>query len=92
MGLIHNAVRWYRFNHGDGKRMLDRGAELMRCPYCEEETPIYRSAYDSTGMPISFSVCLWCEGILEYSGASRHPHEPYATAREIRAERQRSKP
>lgn len=92
MEFIQNVVRWYKLNRGIGKRMLDQGAELMPCPYCESETPVFRSAYNSTGMPISFSVCLWCEGILEYSGASRRPHEPYATARDLQTGERRSKP
>lgn len=85
MEFVREAVRWYRLNRGVGKRMLSEGAELLPCPHCERKTPVYRSAYDATGDPISFSVCLWCMGLIEYSGVSRRPHEPYATAKEIQA-------
>lgn len=92
VGLIQKVVRWYRFNHGIGKQMLNQGAELLPCPHCGRETPVFRSVYDSAGMPISFSVCLWCDGFIEYSGASLQPHEPYATARDLQTEGQHSKP
>ena len=92
MEIVRQVIEWYRFNRGVGKRMLDDGAEPMPCPHCERETPVFRSSYDSTGDPTSFSVCCWCGGLIEYSGASRRPHEPYATAREIQAERRRPEP
>lgn len=92
MGLVHDAIKWYSFTRGVGKQMLDHGATLMPCPHCEKETPVFQSAYNSAGLPISFSVCRWCDGIIEHSGATRHPHEPYATAREIQTKGRRSKP
>lgn len=58
MGLVQNVVRWYKLNHGIGKQMLDNGAELMPGPYCEAETPVFQSTYDSSGLLILFSVCL----------------------------------
>lgn len=92
MGLVQNVVHWYKLNHGVGKQMVDNGAEHMVCPYCDAETPVFQSTYNSSGLPISFSVCLWCDGIIEYSGASLQPHEPYATARDLQTEDRRSKP
>lgn len=92
MGLVQNVVRWYKLTYGVGKQMVADGAELMSCPYCEAKTPVFQSAYNSAGLPISFSLCLWCDGFLEYSGASLQPHEPYATARDVQAEERHSKP
>ena len=71
MGLVERVIRWYRFERGVGKRMLERDAERMPCPYCERETPVFRSTYDSSGLPTPSNVCLWCHGLIEYSGASR---------------------
>ncbi|ADB63351.1 hypothetical protein Htur_4550 (plasmid) [Haloterrigena turkmenica DSM 5511] len=90
MGLVQNVVRWYKLNHGVGKQMLDRGAELLSCPHCHEETPIFRSSYDSLGNPLSFSVCLWCDGLVEYSDGVSQPHAPYATARDLQGDRPES--
>lgn len=86
MGLITRVVRWYKLTYGVGDTMLSAGAELLPCPHCGAETPVYHTTYDATGDPVSFSVCLWCEGLIEYSTAVGHPHHPYATAQELRAE------
>ena len=91
MKLVETVKQWYSLTHGRGKRLLDQGAELMVCPFCEEETPIFQSEYNTAGMPVSFSVCLWCEGVIEYSEGAVAPHEPYATARDLQAEAGRSK-
>lgn len=82
MNPVRPLVRWYKLSHGVGKEMRDRGAELMACPHCGDDTPVYRSAYDSAGTPLSFTVCLWCEGLIEYSGPTDEAHEPYATIRD----------
>lgn len=92
MGLLHRMVRWYKFNYGIGNAMRSAGAELLPCPHCDTETPIYRSTYDSTGDPISFSICLWCDGFIEYSDTIGRPHEPYASVQEIQLDGRRSKP
>ncbi len=92
MSLIQYVVRWYRLNCGVGKQMLDQGAELRSCPHCTEETPVYRSGYDSLGNPISFSVCLWCDGLIEYSDGVSRPHAPYATTRDLQGDRPASRP
>ncbi len=92
MRIVQNVIRWYRLNHGVGKEMLESGAELMPCPYCEKETPVFQSTYNSAGLPILFSVCLWCDGFIEFSGASLEPHEPYATAHDPQTEERHSKP
>ncbi|WP_435196402.1 hypothetical protein [Natronomonas sp. EA1] len=92
MRFLHELIRWYKLNHGIGKAMCAAGAEIMACPHCGDGTPIYRSAYDSGGTPLSFTVCLWCEGFIEYSPTLGRPHEPYASARDVRLERRQSKP
>lgn len=86
MGLFKKVVRWYKLNHGVGDTMLTAGAELRPCPHCAAETPVYRTTYDSSGNPVSFTVCLWCAGLIEYSGAVGHPHDPYASVQELRAD------
>lgn len=86
MEIIHTMVRWYKFNYGVGREMRAQGAEVMPCPYCGHDTAVYQSDYDPTGDPISFSVCLWCEGFIEYSGATTRPHEPYATVRDLQTD------
>jgi hypothetical protein len=92
MGLVHRVLRWYKLNYGVGNTMLAEGAELLACPHCETDTPIYRSAYDSAGDPVSFSVCLWCGGLIEYSDLSGRPHEPYVSARDLQLDQHRSRP
>ena len=92
MGILQTAIRWYRLNHGGGKRMLEHGAELLPCPHCETETPVFESTYDADGMPGSFSVCLWCDGLIEYDPAVARPHEPYVITDDSRTEEPRSKP
>lgn len=92
MEFLREAIGWYRLNRGVGKRMRDDGAQPMPCPHCARETPVFRSSYDATGDPTSFSVCCWCRGLIEYGGSSSRPHAPYATAKEIQAEGRRSKP
>lgn len=89
MRVFHKLIHWYRLNHGIGEKMRDKGAVLMPCPHCEAKTYVYRSQYDETGMPISFSICLWCEGVIEYGGLDIFPTEPYRS-HERRAEYSRS--
>lgn len=90
MGIIHALIRWYRLNHGIGKAMDENGAELVSCPYCGNETYVYRSQYNDIEMPTVFSVCLWCDGIIESGKRNKYPSEPFGS-RERRAERGRSK-
>lgn len=92
MGIIQNVVRWYKLNLGVGKQMVNEGAALMSCPYCDEATPVFQSTYNSDGLPISFSVCLWCNGFIEYGRTSLQTHEPYATAQDSQTEERESKP
>lgn len=92
MKLIYRMVRWLKLNYGVGKTMCTNGAEVLSCPHCDHETPVYRSDYDSTGAPLSFSVCLWCDGLIEYGGATMDPHEPYASAKDLQTDHRRSKP
>jgi hypothetical protein len=63
--------------------MVEAGATPMRCPHCDAETPIYASEYDTAGNPVSFTVCLWCGGIVEFSEMTEAPHEPYATTGDL---------
>ena len=83
MGLIHKAVRWYKLNRGRGNEMRTQGALVASCPHCENDTPVFLTEYDSHGNPLSFSVCVWCEGYIEYDGTTATAHEPYATIKEI---------
>jgi len=46
--------------------MRERGATVVQCPRCGNETPVYETSYDASGEPLSFSVCLWCSGYVEY--------------------------
>jgi hypothetical protein len=87
MLLIHRLRQWYIFQYGRGKTMRDHGATLLPCPHCGNETPVYHSSYDTAGNPIDFSVCLWCEGLIEYSGMTTDPHEPYASAKDVQQTR-----
>lgn len=91
MVSLHRVVRWVKLNHGVGKEMRSHGAEILSCPHCDRDTPVFRTEYSSTGTPISFSVCLWCDGVIEYGPGAARPHEPYATARDIQADRRQSK-
>ena len=84
MQFIHRLKRWYSFNRGRGREMLAAGATPRQCPHCGVETPVYRSSYDRTGSPVSFSVCLWCDGFIELDDLSNEPREPYATPTELR--------
>jgi hypothetical protein len=83
MGLIHRAVRWYKLNLGRGKEMRTQGAIVASCPHCGNDTPVFHTEYDSHGDPLSFSVCVWCAGYIEYDGTTATAHEPYATIQEI---------
>lgn len=82
MSLIHAVRKWYKLNLGRGKAMCENGAEILSCPHCGDETPVYQTEYASDGTPISFSVCLWCQGSIEYGELSDQPHEPYLSAAE----------
>ncbi|MFB6130559.1 MAG: hypothetical protein ABEJ28_07040 [Salinigranum sp.] len=57
--------------------MLAAGATPMCCPHCGAETPVYESDYDESGDPVSFSVCLWCDGLVEFDARTGEVHEPY---------------
>lgn len=82
MELVHDIRKWYMLNWGRGKKMRENGAEMLPCPHCREETPVYQSKYGSDGRPVSFSVCLWCYGMIEHSKLRTAPHEPYLSANE----------
>jgi hypothetical protein len=78
MGTIHNVVRWYKLAWGRGRQMRQRGAIVETCPHCEKDTPVFRTEYDSRGNPLSFVVCVWCDGFIEYDGKTATVREPYA--------------
>lgn len=78
MQPIHRLKRWYSFNYGRARAMVEAGATPMRCPHCDEETPLYASEYGGSGDPLTFTVCLWCEGFVEFDEEARTTHEPYA--------------
>lgn len=65
--------------------MREAGATVELCPHCGKDTPVYPSSYGADGAPLSFSVCVWCEGIVEYGPDAATPHDPYAGAEAIRA-------
>lgn len=44
---------------------------------------VYGRTIDSVGRPLSVTVCLWYDGLIEYSGLTDEAHEPYATAQDI---------
>lgn len=77
MGFVYAFRRWRKLNRGHGRAMRDAGAAVMACPHCGNDTPIYRSEYDADRRALSFSVCVWCEGYIEYDGTT--PRTPYAT-------------
>lgn len=54
--------------------------------YCDRDTAVSHSTYYTRGEPTSFSVCLWCGGLIEYSRLVRRPHEPYESARTLRTQ------
>jgi len=83
MEIVHKVLRWYRLNRGRGKEMRAQGATIAPCPHCENDTPVFHTEYDSRGNRLSFSVCVWCEGYIEYDGTTATAHEPYVTIREI---------
>lgn len=83
MGIVHKIVRWYKLTYGTGKEMCENGARIAPCPHCGNDTPVYRSSYDSKGEPLSFSVCVWCDGLIEQRPDALAPHSPYATREEI---------
>ncbi|MFT4889506.1 MAG: hypothetical protein ACI9YT_000415 [Halobacteriales archaeon] len=83
--MLHKLISWYKFSHGRGKEMLENGASLEPCPHCGKDTPVYRSTYSSRGEPLSFSVCVWCESLIEYNTTALKPHHPFATPAEITA-------
>jgi len=85
MGIIHRLVRWVKLTRGVGREMRERGATVQPCPHCGNDTPVYRSAENDAGEPTSFSVCLWCEGLIEYGSIALAPHHPYASTEEIMA-------
>lgn len=64
--------------------MRKHGAEVMACPHCGRGTPVFRSDYDRTGTPLSFTVCLWCEGYLEWNGYTGKAHKPYTGLKRVR--------
>lgn len=82
MGLVHDLRKWYSLNWCQGKAMRENGAEILPCPHCGAETPVYQSDYGNDGWPMSFSVCLWCNGAIEYSELGSDPHEPYLSTKE----------
>ena len=83
MGIVHKALRWYKLNRGRGKEMRTQGAIVAPCPHCRNDTPVFETEYDSHGNPLSFSVCVWCEGYIEYDGLTATAHEPYTTIKGI---------
>lgn len=83
MGIIHEVLRWYKLKRGRGREMRASGAVVATCPHCERDTPVFATEYDTHGDPLSFSVCVWCEGFIEYDGTTATAHEPYATLEEI---------
>lgn len=85
MRVIHSARKWFKLNLGRGKAMCENGADVRSCPYCENDTPVYRTEYGSDGTPVSFSVCVWCQGLIEYGELSDEPHEPYLSAADAQA-------
>ena len=87
MGLIYRLRRWVKLGFGTGKSMREAGATVSPCPHCGRETPVYRSEYNRSGDPVSFSVCVWCRGFIEWSSGAAASHEPYASADEIQAHR-----
>lgn len=82
MRVIHAVRKWYKLNLGRGRAMRRNGAVIRSCPHCEEATPVYRTEYGSGGAPVSFSICLWCDGPIEFGDPSDQPHEPYLSATE----------
>ena len=56
--------------------MREKGATIRACPHCHQRTPIYRSKYTTAGEPLTFTVCLWCDGLIEYPRANS-PQKPY---------------
>ena len=87
MQPIHRLKRWYSFNYGRAKEMVEAGATPMRCPHCDAETPLYVTEYDAAGEPVSFTVCLWCDGFVEFDEAADAPREPYAAGGDRRVNR-----
>ena len=87
MQPIHRLKRWYSFKYGRARAMIEAGASPMPCPHCDAETPLYPSQYDGAGSPVSFTVCLWCEGFVEFDGEAQVPHEPYAAVDDPRVSR-----
>lgn len=83
MGILHKAIRWYKLNRSRGKEMRMQGAVVATCPHCRNDTPVFHTEYNSYGTPLSFSVCVWCEGFIEYDGTTATAHEPYTTIKEI---------
>ncbi|WP_225333624.1 hypothetical protein [Halomicrobium urmianum] len=82
MGLLHTLRKWYALRLGSGREMRENGATLHPCPHCERETPVFETEYDRDGRPVSFTVCLWCRGLIEYGELSAEPHEPFLSAGE----------
>ncbi|MDY6817184.1 MAG: hypothetical protein SVG88_00875 [Halobacteriales archaeon] len=71
--------QWYRLNWGMGKQMRQAGATIRQCPHCQEPTPVFESEYDTDDDPITFTVCLWCDGLIEYRPDVSQPYPPYAS-------------
>lgn len=63
--------------------MREHGANVMACPHCGHDTPVFESEYDRARNPISFTVCLWCDGYIEWNGCSETPHVPYEQVTEV---------
>jgi hypothetical protein len=91
MGVVDRLRRWYVLTFGRGKRMLEHGAEVEPCPHCGDETPVYRSSYDRWLDPVTFSVCLWCDGLIEYDDRAVSPRPPFTSPGEVHA-REQSRP
>jgi len=82
VGLLHTLRKWYALRLGSGREMRENGATLHPCPHCERETPVFETQYGRDGRPVTFTVCLWCQGLIEYSELSTEPHEPFLSAGE----------
>jgi hypothetical protein len=86
MRILHTFRRWYRLHRGQAKQMRNRGAVVRSCPHCCQRTPVYHSKYTSVGEPLTFTVCLWCDGLIEYQRANS-PQKPYTPRHSTRKPR-----
>lgn len=85
--LLRRLRNWWSLRYGRARRMCKHGAVPKPCPHCDRTTPVYRTANAVTGEPTAFSVCLWCDGLIEYGDAQERPREPYTAAQEISTNR-----